>query len=103
MFKNRPIYLIVRRSRYKLRQHLRYSVIIPTRSLILIPDKNNLKKFPFFVCAVMMKKKTLVCQFASPLDVDVHSKPEVINFIYNQLENEMMILEFIQRCIGCSS
>ncbi|KAG4074698.1 hypothetical protein HA402_008796 [Bradysia odoriphaga] len=26
----------------------------------------------------MMKKKTLVCQFASPLDVDVHSKPETV-------------------------
>ncbi|KAJ6635113.1 Carbohydrate-responsive element-binding protein [Pseudolycoriella hygida] len=27
---------------------------------------------------VMMKKKSLVCQFASPLDVDVHSKPEAV-------------------------
>lgn len=25
-----------------------------------------------------MKKKTLVCQFASPLDVDLHSKPESV-------------------------
>lgn len=25
-----------------------------------------------------MKKKTLVCQFASPLDVDLHSKPEAV-------------------------
>ena len=26
----------------------------------------------------MMKKNTLVCQFASPLDVDIHSKPEAV-------------------------
>lgn len=26
----------------------------------------------------IMKKKTLVCQFASPLDVDLHSKPESV-------------------------
>lgn len=26
----------------------------------------------------MMKKNTLVCQFASPLDVDLHSKPEAV-------------------------
>lgn len=28
--------------------------------------------------SVIMKKKTLVCQFASPLDVDLHSKPESV-------------------------
>lgn len=28
--------------------------------------------------AVIMKKKTPVCQFASPLDVDLHSKPESV-------------------------
>lgn len=27
--------------------------------------------------SVIMKKKTLVCQFAAPLDVDGHNKPEV--------------------------
>lgn len=31
----------------------------------------------YVLFAVIMKKKTLVCQFASPLDVDIHSKPEV--------------------------
>lgn len=30
------------------------------------------------VTTVIMKKKTLVCQFASPLDVDLHSKPESV-------------------------
>lgn len=43
----------------------------------------NFCKFPSIV---MMKKKTLVCQFASPLDVDVHSKPEVSNFVISNLE-----------------
>lgn len=82
MFKNRPIYLIVRRSRYKLAQHLRYSVITSNLS----PVQNLFKKKKFYVSnifAVMMKKKTLVCQFASPLDVDVHSKPEVIHYSTN--------------------
>lgn len=27
---------------------------------------------------VIMKQKTPVCQFASPLDVDLHSKPEAV-------------------------
>lgn len=31
--------------------------------------------------AVITKKNALVCQFASPLDVDTHNKPEVIFFL----------------------
>lgn len=31
-----------------------------------------------FAFTVIMKKKTPVCQFASPLDVDLHSKPESV-------------------------
>lgn len=30
-----------------------------------------------FFFTVIMKRKTLVCQFASPLDVDVHNTPQV--------------------------
>lgn len=31
-----------------------------------------------FEFAVILKQKTPVCQFASPLDVDLHSKPEAV-------------------------
>lgn len=30
-----------------------------------------------FLFAVIMKKRPLVCQFASPLDVDIHNTPQV--------------------------
>lgn len=38
-------------------------------------------EFLNFLCSffvVIMKKRTPVCQFASPLDVDLHSKPEAV-------------------------
>lgn len=37
----------------------------------------NKKNIVFFLCTVIMRKKTLVCQFASPLDVE-HNKPEAV-------------------------
>lgn len=33
----------------------------------------------FFFFTVIKKQNTLVCQFASPLDVDTHVKPEVMS------------------------
>lgn len=32
----------------------------------------------YFPLTVIMRKRTPVCQFASPLDVDLHSKPESV-------------------------
>lgn len=32
---------------------------------------------PFSLISVILRKRMMVCQFASPLDVDIHSKPEV--------------------------
>lgn len=43
--------------------------------LATIPINSNSNRSPI---AVIMKKKTPVCQFASPLDVDLHSKPESV-------------------------
>lgn len=85
MFKNRALYLIVRRSRYKLTQRLYFSVYIKVLPTVIAKQTKQqtenvfflIAKLFHFIPAVMMKKKTLVCQFASPLDVDVHSKPEV--------------------------
>uniref|UniRef100_A0A182WGN7 Uncharacterized protein n=1 Tax=Anopheles minimus TaxID=112268 RepID=A0A182WGN7_9DIPT len=40
----------------------------------------------------IMKRKTLVCQFASPLDVDVHSTPQVFTFVYKKCPNMFYIV-----------
>lgn len=38
--------------------------------------------FFIFIISVVMKRNIGVCQFASPLDVHNHSKPEVKSVIY---------------------
>lgn len=39
----------------------------------------NCVNFILWFVAVVAKQSTLVCQFASPLDVDTHNKPEVMS------------------------
>lgn len=39
----------------------------------------NLNTYLTLSFAVIMRKKTL-CQFASPLDCDIHNKPEVSSY-----------------------
>lgn len=66
---------VVRRTRYKKTQKRRFRVLI--RNFRDLVDSNI--KFSSFLSpqAVIMKKRPLVCQFASPLDVDIHNTPQV--------------------------
>jgi len=40
--------------------------------------KRNFNAFFYFHVSVILRQRAMVCQFASPLDVDQHNKPEVM-------------------------
>lgn len=69
---------VLRRTRYKKTQKRRLRVklhhhLTHLQQFILI-------KFPLHFSLpylVILKKRPLVCQFASPLDVDIHNTPQV--------------------------
>lgn len=48
-----------------------------------------------FFFTVIMKRKTLVCQFASPLDVDVHNTPQVWSCFEKQKAHQLIMLFFM--------
>uniref|UniRef100_A0A182YDG2 Uncharacterized protein n=1 Tax=Anopheles stephensi TaxID=30069 RepID=A0A182YDG2_ANOST len=51
----------------------------------------------------IMKRKTLVCQFASPLDVDVHSTPQVCNTCIGSSAENPSIISHSDDCIASPS
>lgn len=46
--------------------------------------------FIYYFVLVIKKENTLICQFASPLDVDTHNKPEVFRW----RGGELLLLSF---------
>ena len=59
----------------------------------------------FIWFTVILKQKTLVCQFASPLDVDQHNKPEVSRKLtYLKKKNPLinkLILKKLMKFVVC--
>lgn len=48
------------------------------KKIVLFFKTTNFMTHVLFCVTVIRKENTLVCQFASPLDHDMHNKPEVI-------------------------
>lgn len=61
--------------------HFRFTSLFNNNILISYSYYNYELIIIFF--SVIKKQNTLVCQFASPLDVDTHVKPEVILLFYH--------------------
>lgn len=73
---------VLRRTRYKKTQKRRFRVLEQRCTELLLICARRLSNkvttiFFYFLQAVIMKKRPLVCQFASPLDVDIHNTPQV--------------------------
>ena len=64
---------VVRRTRYKKTQKRRFRVKkFPFK---ILPNNYFSSFYSFWI--VILKKRPFVCQFASPLDVDIHNTPKV--------------------------